>query len=146
MAKSALDIVRDHPLEVRRDGRSAQGCDFLAVDEDRRSWLLARAGQRNTDVGMLALSRPIHDASHHSDIECFDAWITGFPLGHGILDEGLNVAGEFLESRRCRATAARTGRNKRHEYPEAHRLQQLLGHLDLEGAVAARLRREREPN
>src|SRR5579871_3547309 len=57
LAVAALDVVDDHLLEVVRHRRAAQGRDLLAVDEDRRGRLLAGAGQRDADVGVLALAR-----------------------------------------------------------------------------------------
>jgi len=56
-AVSPLDVVDHHLLEVGGHRRAAQRHGLLAVDEDRRGRLLAGAGQRNADVGVLALAR-----------------------------------------------------------------------------------------
>src|SRR5229473_1738145 len=63
-AEAALDIIDHHGLEVGRERRAAQGRGLLAVDEDRRGRRLAGAGQRNADVGVLALARSVDDAAH----------------------------------------------------------------------------------
>src|SRR4051812_32965146 len=57
-AVAALDVVDDELLEIRRDGRAAQGHRLLAVDEHRRGRRLAGAGQRNADVGVLGFAGP----------------------------------------------------------------------------------------
>src|SRR5260221_101912 len=54
------------------------------------------------------------------------------------------ISGEDAPSRT--PPAARPGRHQRHEDTEAHGLQDFLRDLDLLGAVAAGLGRERDPN
>ncbi len=93
---------------------------------------------------MLALARTVDDAAHDRDVERLDAGIAALPLRHRFDDEALDVAGQLLERGRGGAPAARAGRHQRHEDAEAHGLQDLLRDLDLERAVAARLRRERD--
>src|SRR4029079_17255167 len=93
---------------------------------------------------MLALSWPIDDAAHHCDVERLDARIALLPLRHRLADESLNLGRELLAcGRRC-AAAVRTGGDQRHECPQAHCLQQFLPDLDLAGAIAIRLWRERD--
>src|SRR5262245_40594118 len=142
-AVAALDVVDHHGLEVGGERRAAQGRGLLAVDEHRRGRLLAGAGERDADVGVLALARTVDDAAHHGDVERLNARIARLPLRHRVADELLDVAGELLERGRGGAAAARAGGHQRHEHAEAHGLQDLLRDLDLEGAVAARLGRER---
>src|SRR6185436_5565127 len=143
-APSALDVVDHHLLEVGGERRAAQRCSLFAVDKDRGGRLLAGARQRNADIGMLALPRPIDDATHHRNVERLDARIALLPLGHRFADESLNLGCQLLEGGRRRAPAAGAGRDQRHKSPQAHRLQQLLPDLDLAGAVAVRLRGERD--
>src|SRR4249919_2336815 len=88
---SALDVVDHHLLEVGGERRAAQRCSLFAVDEDRGGRLFAGARQRNADIGMLALPRPIDDATHHSDVERLDTRIALLPLGHRLADESLNL-------------------------------------------------------
>src|SRR5215813_3593775 len=144
LAVAAFDVVDHHVLEVGGERRAAQGRRLLAVDEHRRGRLLAGAGQRDADVGVLALARPVDDAAHHGDVERLDARIARLPLRHRVADEALDVAGELLERRRGGAAATRAGRDQRHEHAEAHGLQDLLRDLHFERAVAARLGRERD--
>src|SRR5262249_61237263 len=92
---------------------------------------------------MLALARAVDDAAHHRNVELLDPGIASLPLGHGLLNEALDIAGKLLKSRRRGAPAARAGRNQRKEYAKTHGLQQLLRHLHFEGAVAAGLGGER---
>src|SRR4051812_41477080 len=63
-AVAALDVVEDERLEVPREARAAQGDGLAAVDKDRGRGLLAGAGQGDSDIGVLRLSRPVHDAAH----------------------------------------------------------------------------------
>ena len=73
VAEPALDIVDHQLLEVGGERRPPQGRGLLAVDEHRRGRLLAGAGQRDADVGVLALAGPVDDAAHHRDVESLDA-------------------------------------------------------------------------
>src|ERR671935_176 len=137
-------LRRDGGARKSRGRRGAGQCrHFLAVDEDRRGGLLAGSGKRNADIGVLAFARPVDDAAHDRDVERLDAGIAPLPLGHRGMNEPLDIAGELLERRRGRASAARAGGDQRHENAKAHGLQQLLRHLDLERAIAAGFRRER---
>src|SRR3954451_7252810 len=92
MAETALDIVDHHLLEVGRNGGAAQGHRLLAVDEDRRGRLLARSRERNPDVGVLALARPVDDAAHDRDVERLHAGVLPLPRRHRLVDEALDVA------------------------------------------------------
>src|SRR5712671_5121776 len=122
VTEAALDVVDHHLLEVGRHRRAAQRDGFLAVDEDRRGRALAGAGQRDADVGMLALARAVDDAAHHGDVERLDARILLLPFRHRDMNEILDVAGELLERGRGGTPAARAGRDQRHEGAEAHGL------------------------
>ena len=113
------------------------------VDEHRRGRRLARPGQRNADVGVLAFARPVDDAAHHRDVEPLDARIERAPPRHRRRQVVLDVAREFLEHRRGRAAAAGAGGDLRGEDAEPHRLQQLLRDPHLLRPVAARLGGER---
>src|ERR1700675_1024434 len=92
---------------------------------------------------MLALARPIDDAAHHRDVQGLDARITGFPFGHRVANERLDVARQFLERGGSRAAAARASRYERQESAESHGLQQFLADLHFDRAVAAGFRGER---
>src|SRR5215472_1025887 len=98
-AEAALDIIDHHRLEVARKRRAAQGRGLLAVDEYRRRRRLAGAGQRDADVGMLALARAVDDATHDGDVERLDARIARLPFRHRHADEVLDLLGELLEGR-----------------------------------------------
>src|SRR6185312_8275036 len=143
VAVAALDVVDDDLLEVGGDGGPAQRGGLLAVDEDRRGRLLAGAGERDADVGVLGFAGAVDDAAHYRDVEPLDARIARLPFRHGVADEVLDAGGELLESGRGGAAAARTGGDQRHEGAQPHGLEEFLRHLDFESAVAVRLRRER---
>src|SRR5262245_6559394 len=93
---------------------------------------------------MLALTGAVDDAAHHRNVEGLHARIAFLPLRHRLPDESLNFSGKLLERGRCGTPTARAGGDQRHKSPQTHRLQQLLSDLDLAGAVAIRLRRERD--
>src|SRR5262245_21852778 len=135
LPEAAVDVVDHHLLELGGDGRAAEGHRLLAIDEYRRRRALAGARERNADVGMLALARAVDDAAHHRDVERLDARIAFLPLRHRFVDEALDVARELLERGRGGSTAARAGRDQRHEGAEAHGLQQLLRDLDFQRTV-----------
>src|SRR5579864_4680521 len=71
--EAPLDIIDHDVLEIRRQRRATQRHRLLAVNEYRRGRLLAGAGQRNADIGVLGLARPVDDAAHHRDVEGLDA-------------------------------------------------------------------------
>ena len=68
------------------------------------------------------------------------------PDRHLLLEVALDLLGHLLEERGGRPAAARTGRDLRQERAQAHRLEDLLGDLDLALARRAGLRRERDPD
>ena len=54
--KTLLDVVLDEGLEFLGDVGAAQGQRLPAVDEDRCRRLLAGAGERDADVGVLGFA------------------------------------------------------------------------------------------
>src|SRR5690606_30261524 len=86
-APAALDVADHHLLEIGRQRRAAQRCRLPAVDEHRRGRLFAGAGQRDADVGVLALARTVDDAAHHRDVQRLNTGIARLPLRHGVADE-----------------------------------------------------------
>src|SRR4249920_2726773 len=63
-APAPFDIVDHHLLEVGAERGPAQGGGLLAVDKHRSGRLLAGAGQRDPDIGMLGFPGAVHDAAH----------------------------------------------------------------------------------
>src|SRR4029079_3444565 len=114
-----------------------------AIHVHRRLRLLERPGQRDSDVRVLRLARPVHHAAHHRDLHLLDARTLAPPHGHLLPQILADVHGHLLEARAGGPAAARTARHLPREAPEAERLEDLLGHADLLGAVAARRRGER---
>src|SRR4051812_39093818 len=57
-------IVLDQRLELLGDALAFQRHGLLAVDVDRRDRPLARAGQADADVRLLALAGSVDHASH----------------------------------------------------------------------------------
>ena len=133
------DVVVEQFLELLRDPVTAQGGEFLAIDEDRRGRRLARARQTDADIGVLAFPGPVHHATHHREGHFFDARVLIFPDRHLGADIGLNVFRQFLKHRAGGATAARTGGDQRRERSQSHGLEDFLRNDDFLAAVAARL-------
>src|SRR3984893_9729446 len=144
VADPALDIVEYHLLEIRCRPGPSERRHLLAVDEHGRGGRLAGPRQRDADIGLLRLARPVDDAAHHRDGKRLDAGITALPFRHLGADEVLDVAGKLLKGGGRGPPAAGARGHQRHEAPEAHALEQLLRHLHLEGAVAVRFWRERD--
>src|SRR5262245_54516048 len=142
VAEPALDVVDHQILEIGGERRSAQGRRLLAVDEHRRGRLLPGPGQRNADVGVLRFARSIDDAAHDRNVETLNSRITGLPRRHLVANEILNLAREFLKRGGGGAPAARTRGDQRNKHAKAHGLQQFLGDLHLERAIAVGLRRQ----
>src|SRR5579871_4528542 len=140
---ASLDVIDHYVFEIGRDRRTAQRHRLLAVNEYRCGGLLAGAGQRDADIGMLGLARAVHDAAHYGDVEGFDARIARLPFRHGDMNEILDFAGKLLERGGGRAPAARACRDQRYKHAKAHGLKEFLGDLDLKRAVAAGFRRQR---
>src|SRR4051812_47531422 len=81
-AETLLDVVGDHHLELVSDVGAAERCDLLTLDEHRGGGGFAGAGERDADVGVLALARAVDDAAHHCHRQRFDARVALAPLGH----------------------------------------------------------------
>src|SRR5262249_59104472 len=88
-AKTPRHIALDDLLELAGDVRPAQCHGFLAVDEHRRRRGLARAGQRNADVGVLGLARTVDDAAHDGKVERLYPGVLPAPAGHALPPEPL---------------------------------------------------------
>ena len=138
-------VLLDDPLEFTGDVIALQGHGLDAIHVHRRDGRLPRSGQADPDVRVLALARPIHDASHHCHVHSFDAAVALAPHRHLRPEIALDAIGEFLKEGARRAPAAGARDHQRRERTQAHRLQHLLRHDDLAAAVAARLRRQRNP-
>ena len=94
----------------------------------------------------LRLARAVDDAAHDRDAQLLGARVRLAPDRHPLLEVALDLLGHLLEERRGRPAAAGTGRDLRQERAQAHRLEDLLGDLDLALARRAGLRRERDPD
>src|SRR6478752_7388138 len=92
LAETTLDIIDHHLLEIRSDSGTAQRHRLLAVDEDRCGRALTGAGQRNADVGVLALAGTVDDAAHHRDVEGLDPRVLLLPFRHRSVNEALDIA------------------------------------------------------
>ena len=99
--------------------------------------LLEGAGQRDADVGVLALARAVHDAAHHRHLHLLHAGVALAPHRHLLVDVALDLLRQLLEERAGRAAAAGARRDLRREVAEAQRLQDLLRDPHLFGPVAA---------
>src|SRR5450432_3481084 len=97
--KAALDIVVEDPLEFLDQALATQGPVEPAVNEDRRNGLLECPRQADSDIGVLALTRPVDDAAHHRHAQLLDAWMALLPDWHLVLEIGLDLLGHHLEER-----------------------------------------------
>ena len=93
----------------------------------------------------LRLARAVDDAAHDRDPHLLDARAGLLPLGHPVLEVLLDLLGHLLEERRRRPAAAGAGADLGQERAQAHRLEDLLGDLDLALAAAAGLRASARP-
>ena len=111
-----------------------------------RDGLLERARQGDADVGVLRLARAVDDAAHDRHAQVLGARVGLAPDRHLLLEVGLDLLGHLLEERGRRAAASRTGRHLGQERAEPHRLEDLLGDLDLALARGAGVGRQRDPD
>src|SRR6476661_10596938 len=86
-AKPPFDVIHHHLLEIGRKRGAAQGGGFFPIDENRRGWLFAGAGQGDADVSVFRLARTVHNTAHHRNVERLHAWIARFPFRHGVTNE-----------------------------------------------------------
>src|SRR5690606_34343675 len=105
--KAGRDVVVEDALELLGDVVAPQRRQQPAVHVDRRLGLLKGAGERDADVGVLALARPVDDAAHDRDPEVFDPRVLPAPFGHALLDVALHFFGQLLEV--CAGGAAAAG-------------------------------------
>src|SRR5690606_9891772 len=108
-------VLLDQLLELFRDALALEGRTFFAVDIDRRDRTLARAGQADADVRVLALAGSVDDAPHHGNRHFLDALVLLAPLRHLIANVTLNLLGKLLKIRRRRAPTPRACDDHRHE-------------------------------
>src|ERR1044071_1797978 len=79
-----VDELVDEPLAAERPVEPA-------VDEDRGQGILERPGQRDPDVGVLALAGTVDDAAHHRDAHLLDTRPRRLPLRHPVLEMSLDL-------------------------------------------------------
>src|SRR5260370_7735278 len=121
-----LDILIQNHLELLDDPVALQRSEQLATDVHRSLWRLKRSRQRDADIRVLALARPIHDAAHHRELQLLNARILFLPLRHLLHEIALNPLCQFLEVGRSRASTTRAACDLWHEAPDSERLQNLL--------------------
>src|SRR5260370_16219228 len=141
-----LDILIQYHLELLDDPVALQRSEQLAVHVHRSLGLLKRARQRDPDVRVLALARPIHDATHHRELQLLDACELLLPLRHLLHEIALNPLRQFLEIGRSRPSTSRATRDLWHEAPDSERLQNLLPTPNLLRAIPTRSRRQAHAN
>src|SRR4029077_4822974 len=100
-----LDVVVEDLQEVGDDGVALERELERAVHEDRGLGLLGGAGQRDADVGVLGLARPVDHAAHHRDLQLLHAGETILPPRHLVAQVGLDLLGHLLEEGRGGASA-----------------------------------------
>ena len=91
------------------------------------------------------LARAVDDAAHDRDAQVLGTRVRLAPDRHLLLEVALDLLGHLLEEGRGRPAAARAGRDLRQERAQAHRLEDLLGDLDLALARARRARASARP-
>jgi hypothetical protein len=117
---------------------------FLPSTNTGATWRLARAGQRDADVGELRFAGPVHDTAHDGHVHVLDAGVAGPPEGHLLAQVSLDLVGELLEEGAGGAPAAGTRGDHRRERAQPHGLQDLLRDDDFLRAISTRRRRERD--
>src|SRR6476661_3961758 len=105
---SLRDVVLEDVGEFGDEALATERAIESAIDEDRRDGLLERARETDADVGVLALAGAVDDTAHDGHPEVLDAGVRLAPLGHPILEIGLDLERHLVEEGRRRATAAGT--------------------------------------
>src|SRR4051812_15025215 len=80
----ALDVILDQLLKFFGDALALERRAFFAIDINGGDRSLARAGQADADVGVLALAGTVHDTAHDGHRHLLDADVTLAPLRHAM--------------------------------------------------------------
>ena len=75
LAVTPLDVLVEDHLKLLDDPVALQRGEKLPVDIHRRLGLLKRSRQRDANIGMLRLARPVHHTAHHRQLQLLDARI-----------------------------------------------------------------------
>src|SRR5579872_1254728 len=89
--EAARDVFLHQILELFGDMVTLERDCLLAILINGCDGALAGSRQADTDVGVLALTRPVHHAAHHCNSHVFHALIVTTPLGHAVADMRLNA-------------------------------------------------------
>ena len=103
-------------------------------------------GQRDADVGVLRFAWTVDDAAHDRHAQLLGSGMGLAPDRHLVLEIALDLLRHLLEERGGRPATAGAGRDLRQERSKTHRLEDLLGDLDLTLARSTGLRRQRHPD
>ena len=134
-----MDVFFDDVVKFFGNIVTAQGERFFAVDEHRRCRRFTRAGQADADVGVLALARPVDDATHDRHFQPFDTGVLFSPNGHLLTQKIVDFLRQFLEGGAGGAAATGTGGDTGHKGAQPQGLQNFGGDQHLLGAGFAGL-------
>src|ERR1700737_30815 len=148
---SAGTIARRHILikdaeKPGHDGVTPEGDQQAPIDVYRSFGLLEGAGQRNSYVGVLGFTGAVHHTSHHRHFHLFHPGMLDPPDRHLVAEVILNLLRHLLKERAGGAPATGTAGDLGSEAAKTKRLENLLRDPDLLAAIAARLRREGDPD
>src|SRR5258706_10611054 len=139
-------VLLEYAQKFRNNCFTLERDTQLAVDVHRRPGILGSSGQRDSDIGVLRLSRSVHDTPHHGNLHLYHAGVLLAPRRHLFAQIGLNVLRHVLKERRRSAATSRTRRDLRIEALKLERLKNLLRDADLFGAIPAWTRCQRHTN
>ena len=139
-AKSPVDVLLDNLVEFIGNVLAPQGHRFFAINEYRGGRCLPGSGQADSDVGVLALSGPVDDATHHCNSQIFHTRIANSPDRHLGTQKIINLLCKILEGCAGSATTTRSCGDTWDEYTQAQRLQYFGCDHDLLRTGFARLR------
>src|SRR5580658_1969955 len=95
--EAARHVLLDDLLELFGDALALERYRLGTVLVNGCDGALARAGQADAEVRMLALARSVYHASHDGDRHVLDAAVFAPPLRHAVTQMRLDALREFLE-------------------------------------------------
>src|SRR5690625_3452128 len=128
-----MNVIVHNLLKLLGDGFAFERYSALTINIYRCRGNLARARQADTNISMLALTRAIDHATHHSNLHVFYSRILAAPYGHLLAQIRLDLLGQLLE--KCTARAPASGARHHHwgYGAQAHGFSEFLRALHLFG-------------
>src|SRR6185437_15561104 len=110
-----LDVFVQNLFELRHNRVASQGRVELPIHVHRSLGFFECPRQADPQIHMLRLAGPVHNATHHRQLQLFYSGILLPPLRHRGPQIALNLLRQFLEIGACCSPATRTARHLRHK-------------------------------